>query len=185
MRRISYGLLVVVGLFTVLVGGMLIVRSRAARAVPQEQVTSRADYRIKDVRLQEEAGTVRWQLVADLAEIFEGEGQTRLTKPVVDIQEARRSWVVSGDAGEVHQRTKDVEIRDNVVVESDDGIRLETSVLRWDGQARRLWTDAPVRLIRQGMVVQGTGLEVEMDRQYARVKGRIRAVFPPTKRVAS
>jgi LPS export ABC transporter protein LptC len=185
MRQISRVLLLLVGIFTVLVVGTLVVRSRATRATPEEPIVSRADYRIKDVRLQEEAGKVRWQLVADLAEIFEGDGHTRLTKPVVDIQETNRSWIVRGDAGEVYQRTKDVEIRDNVVVVSDDGFTLETSVLRWDGQGRRLWTDAPVRLSRQGVVVQGTGFEAEMDREYARVKGRLRVVFPPTRKVAS
>jgi lipopolysaccharide export system protein LptC len=178
-------LLAVAGIFIVLVAGTLMMRSRATRAMPEEPAHSRADYRIKDVRLQEEGGKVRWQLVADLAEIFDSEGHTRLTKPVVEIKETHRSWVVRGDAGEVHQRTKDVEIRDNVVVVSDDGFTLETSVLRWDGQARRLWTDAPVRLSRQGLVVQGTGLEVEMDQEYARIKGRLRVVLPPNPRMAS
>jgi LPS export ABC transporter protein LptC len=185
MRRLSHALLAVAGIFIVLVAGTLVVRSRATRPVPEEPVSSRAEYRIQDVRLQEEAGKVRWQLVADLAEIFEGEGHTRLTKPVVDIQERNRSWVVRGDAGHVYQRSKDVEVRENVLVVSDDGLTLETSVLRWDGQARRLWTDAPVRLSRQGVVVQGTGFEVEMDREYARVNGRLRVVFPLNRGTAS
>ena len=48
-----------------------------------------------------------------------------------------------------------MELRRNVVLTSDDGMRLETSVLRWKGAERRLWTDAPVRLYQDGARVEG------------------------------
>jgi lipopolysaccharide export system protein LptC len=68
-----------------------------------------------------------------------------------------------------------------VVVTSDDGLRLETSVLRWEASERRLWTDAPVLLSRRGSVVRGTGLDVRMADESATVSGRVRATFVPGK----
>jgi LPS export ABC transporter protein LptC len=72
-------------------------------------------------------------------------------------------------------------VRNNVVVTSDDGLRLETNVLRWAADERKLWTDAPVMLSRRGSVVQGTGLEVRMAEETATVLGRVRATFVESK----
>lgn len=167
-----------VGLFVVLVTGTLIVKSRALRMeARQEPTPSKADYRIKEVQLEEESGNIRWRLVAEQAEIFEGEGRTGLRRPVVDVREARRSWRVRGDEGDVLQRTRDLEVRQNVVVVSNDGLRLETSVLRWEAGARRLWTDAPVRITFEDSVIEGSGLEVNVATEHAAVKGRVRARF--------
>jgi LPS export ABC transporter protein LptC len=102
---------------------------------------------------------------------------------VVDIREATRSWRVRGDEGDVHQKTKDLEVRRNVVLESDDGLRLETSVLRWEARAQRLWTDAPVTIIRDGSVIRGNGLDVHMEQERAAVRGRVHAAFTRPSRV--
>ena len=67
----------------VLVTGTLVMKSRAIRMEPTEPLTSKADYRIKDVQLEEESGNVRWKLVADQAEVFDAEGRTGLRRPVV------------------------------------------------------------------------------------------------------
>ena len=176
MRRISLGILATVGLFAVVVAGELIVRSRSAR-VEQQEPASRADFRIKEVQLEEESGGVRWKLVADQAEIFDSEGRTGLRRPVVDIHQPSRSWRVRGDEGDVMQQSKDIEVRRNVVLVSDDGLRLETSVLRWQAGSKRLWTDAPVRLTRDGTTIKGSGLVVNMTLQTAEVGGRVRAEF--------
>ena len=41
------------------------------------------------------------------------------------------------------------------MITSNDGLRLETSVLRWQAAEKRLWIDAPVRLSRGGAVGRG------------------------------
>jgi len=64
-----------------------------------------------------------------------------------------------------------------VVVTSSDGIRLETSVLRWQGAEKRLWTDAPVRVSRGGAVANGSALELLMSEEYSTMAGRVHAVF--------
>jgi LPS export ABC transporter protein LptC len=183
MQRLSIGILIAVGVFVVLVAGTLVMRSRSTPVEATGPAVSKADYRIKEVRLEEETGKVRWRLVAEQAEIFEVEGRTGLKSPVVDIREATRSWRVRGDEGDVHQKTKDLEVRRNVVLESDDGLRLETSVLRWEARAQRLWTDAPVTIIRDGSVIRGNGLDVHMEQERAAVRGRVHAAFTRPSRV--
>jgi lipopolysaccharide export system protein LptC len=64
-----------------------------------------------------------------------------------------------------------------VVLTSDDGLRLETTVLRWHGADRRLWTDAPVRIVQGSAVIDGKALDVKMADEVATITGRVRAVF--------
>jgi len=95
----------------------------------------------------------------------------------VNVFERDRAWTIVGDEGDLYEASRNVEIRSNVVLTSSDGMRLETSVLRWQGQERRIWTDVPVRLSREGAVVNGTALEVRMGDEVTTLQGRVRATF--------
>src|SRR2546427_11236280 len=82
-----------------------------------------------------------------------------------------------GEEGDLFHQTGNVEIRQNVVLTSSDGLRLETSVLQWQGAEQRLWTDAPVRLSRDGAVGGGTALDVRMRNDTGTGAGRVRAAL--------
>jgi len=177
-ERFSRYILVGVVLFVVAVAAVLVVRGRAARTPSPVAIATRADYRIKEVHLQEEARDgVRWQLDADQAEAYEQLGKTTLRKVKIRIEEQGRTWTVTGDEGEMTQESKDVVLRGNVVLVSSDGLRLETTRLRWDAAGRRAWTDDPVTVFRPGAVVTGQGLEARVGERQTQVKGRLRATF--------
>jgi LPS export ABC transporter protein LptC len=177
MRRLATQILVVVGVFVLVVAGVLISRTRTVRVESLGSGSSKADFRIKEVQLEEESGGVRWQLKAEQALVFESEGHTRLSKIDLKVKERTRSWAVVGEEGDLERDTKNLEVRRNVVLTSDDGLRLETTVLRWHGGERRLWTDAPVRIERSGVVIEGTALDVKMAEEATAVGGRVHAVF--------
>ena len=165
-----------------IVVGVLVLRGRETQSVPSEAPQTKADYRIKEVQLQEEMKDgVSWQLQADQAEAYEKEGKTLLRKVRILIQEPDRSWTVTGDEGEMTQASKDVELRGNVVLISSDGLRLETARLRWDAGAKRAWTDESVILRQKGAVVQGTGLDARVGEKNTAIKGRVRASFGVSK----
>ena len=185
-HRLSRILFVCVALFVMVVVGVLVVRGRGAQSVPSEAPQTRADYRIKEVQLQEEMKDgVSWQLEAEQAEAYEKAGKTLLRKVRIRIQEPDRSWTVTGDEGEMTQESKDVELRGNVILISSDGLRLETARLRWDANAKRAWTDDPVTLHQKGAVVQGKGLDARVGERNTEIKGRIRATFGVSKPGAS
>jgi|ERR671919_39258 LPS export ABC transporter protein LptC len=177
MRNLARVILLVVAVFVVAVTVTLLVKSRTARVESLGPAPTRADLAIKEVDLEEEARGVRWRLKAEQALMFDRAGQTQLRKLVANVQQRDRAWTIVGDEGELDRKTNNVEIRHNVVVTSDDGMRLETSVLRWDAQGKRLWTDAPVMLSREGSVVRGTGLDVQMADEATTISGPVRAVF--------
>ena len=116
MQRLASRILIVVGVFVLVVAGLLVTRSRNVRTEASGPKPEAADLSIKEVRR-------------------------------------------------------------NVVLTSDDGLRLETTVLRWRGSERRLWTDAPVKIIRENAVIHGTALDVNMDSEATTVKGRVNATF--------
>ena len=180
MRNLALGSIVVVGVFIALVAATLVVKTRAAITEPSGPAPSKADLQMKEVEIEEQSGTVRWRLKAEQALVYDAEKRTTLRKIAVDVHDKDRSWTIVGDEGDVLQqgpRTRNVEVRKNVVVTSSDGMRLETSVLRWEGEAKRLWTDAAVRLSRDGTVIHGTSFELKMVDEAATVNGRVHATF--------
>jgi LPS export ABC transporter protein LptC len=178
MQRLARRLLVVVTVFVLVVVGILIARSRAIRVEPAGPQPSIADLAMKDVQLQEEsADGGRWQLRADRASVFDQEGRTALRNVTVQVHDRDTAWTIVGEEGDFFKASRNLEVRRNVVMTSGDGLRLETTVLRWQQSERRLWTDAPVRIVREGVVIDGTAFDVRVDQAATTVKGRVRAVF--------
>jgi len=178
MHTLARMILAVVAVFVVIVTATLVIRSRTASVEPLSgPATSTADLQIKHVDLEEEAQGVRWRLKADQALMYDQAGLTQLRKLTANIFQKERAWTIVGDEGDLDRKSKNVEVRQNVVLTSDDGLRLETSVLRWDAEGRRLWTDAPVKLSREGSTVSGSGLSVLMADEATTVSGPVRATF--------
>jgi LPS export ABC transporter protein LptC len=178
MRKIPLVILGCVLVFLSVVVSLLVAKSRGPKLQSPEPAQSKADYRIKEVHLQEEdRGGGRWQLDAEYGEIFEGQGRTVMKKVTVRIDQRARAWTVSSDEGELVRDTKDVELRGNVVVTSSDGLRLETNRLHWVAREQRAWTDDPVTIRRGGVVVEGQGFESRVNDEATRIKGRVRATI--------
>ena len=177
MPNLARAILVIVAVFVVAVGITLVVRKRTAGVESLGPALSSADLRIKDVDLEEVTNGVRWLLRAEQALMYDQEGRTNLRNLTVRVFQKDRSWTILGDEGDLDQKTKNVEIRKNVVITSSDGLRMDTSVIHWDADAQRLWTDEPVTLSRDGSVIQGTAFEMTTDDENATVAGRVRATF--------
>jgi LPS export ABC transporter protein LptC len=170
--------------FVSVVVGVLVRRARIPRGIPTEPVATNADYRLKQIHLQEQGRDgSRWQLDAEYSETFEEQNKTTMMKVIVKVDQAAkgdkpsRSWTVTGDEGELNQESKDVVLRGNVVLVSSDGLRLETDRLNWDADEQRAWTQGPVVIYRSGAIVRGTGFESRVAEEVTSIKGRVRATF--------
>jgi len=177
MPNLARAILVIVAVFVVAVGITLVVRKRTAGVESLGPALSSADLRVKDVDLEEVTNGVRWRLRAEQALMYDQEGRTNLRNLTVRVFQKDRSWIILGDEGDLDQKTKNVEVRKNVVITSSDGLRMDTSVIHWDADAQRLWTDEPVTLSRDGSVIQGTAFDMTTDDENATVAGRVRATF--------
>jgi LPS export ABC transporter protein LptC len=186
MDRLAAGIALGVILFVTVVIGVLIVRGHRAPAPPQEVASSQADQKIKEIHIQEDAkgGSYRWSLDAEQAESFPGTGRTLLRKVVIGVDDGDRQWKVTSDEGDLIQETKDVELRGKVVLVSSEGLRVETTVLRWNNGEGRAWTDQPVTIYKGAGVVKGTGLEARPHEEITLVRGRVTATFGGAKAAA-
>src|SRR5262249_27358917 len=102
----------------------------------------------------------------------------------VKVDERNRSWIIVGEEGSL-DKAKNLEIRTNVVMTSDDGLRLETSVLRWNSGEKRLWSEKPVRIVRGSAVINGSAFDVKMSDEATTISGPVRAVLDTTYRSPS
>lgn len=182
MQRLARIIPVVVVVFVLFVVAVLVTKSRNARVESAAPDPAKADLRIKEVEIEEQTGGVRWRLKADQALVFEQEGRTALRNISVVVYEKDRQWTIRAEEGDVTQRApkvRDVEVRRNVVATTTDGMQIVTTVLRWNGEEKRLWTDAPVRILRQGSVVEGTAFDLRMPDDTSTLSGPVRATFAP------
>ncbi len=81
--------------------------------------------------------------------------------------------VLTARTGTVETQTGDMTVRGQVVVVTDDGVRLETEELRWLDDTRRIVTDLPVRIIRETGELRGVGLETDPELREFRLGNRI------------
>ena len=176
MHRLSLGILVVVVAFAAVVAGILI-KNRHGNPEEAAPRASSADLTIKEANIREESGKIRWHLIAKQAMVFEKDGRTSLRDVTVEVQEPERTWLIRGAEGELFHGRNDLEIRGNVILTSSDGLRLDTSVLRWSNADKRVWTEAPVTITHPSGVITGSALEVRIGEETATVLGRVKATF--------
>ena len=179
MDRVAAGITLGIILFVTVVVGVLIVKGHRTSAPREEIVSSQADQQIKEIHIQEDGklGAYRWSLDAERAESFPGTGKTLLRKVTIGVEEPSRRWKVTSDEGDLVQETRDVELRGNVVLVSSEGLRVETTILRWVNADGRAWTEQPVTIYRSGGVVTGTGLETRPSEEVTLIHGRVSATF--------
>jgi LPS export ABC transporter protein LptC len=183
MDRAAAGITLAVILFVTVVIGVLIVKGHRASTPREEVASTQADQEIREIHIQEDAkgGGYRWRLDAERAESFPGTGKTLLKKVTIGVDEPGRRWKVTSDEGDLVQDTRDVELRGNVVLVSSEGLRVETTVLKWLNAEGKVWTEQPVTIYRSGGVVKGTGLDAMPSQEIAVVRGRVTATFGATK----
>ena len=187
MDRLALGITLGVILFVAGVVGVLIIKGHRTPGPREEVVSSQADQQLKEIHIQEDGkqGAYRWSLDAEQAESFPGTGKTFLRKVTIGVEDASRRWKVTSDEGDLVQETRDVELRGNVVLVSSEGLRVETTVLRWDNAGGRAWTEQPVTIHRSGGVVTGSGLEARPSEEITLIRGRVSATFGGSKGAAN
>ena len=179
MRRLSTVIFGVLLLFVAGMGGTIYYRMRSLPrgedTLAQPQI---ADYRIKDVHINESLqGDLRWQPDADQAEVFNDEKKTQMRRVKLTVFQKDRVWVVTGDEGEMHNETRDVTVRGNVKVTSNDGLRLTSDDLHWKADGKRLWTDGPVTVNRGETTITGRGFLTEMEAERALIEREVRVTI--------
>jgi len=108
--------------------------------------------------------TVEWEFQARAAQIYE---KISLAKAQdINIKYWRDNKVVStltAKRGLIQTDTNNMRAEENVVMVSHEGVRLYTERLYWNHQQKKIYTDLPVRVEREGSILTGVGLEADSE----------------------
>lgn len=76
---------------------------------------------------------------------------------------------VFADRAELNLQTDDFVLYENVRGEIGDGQRFEGSEVHYERDARRLYSERPVRIERGNFTMEGAGMELDMNERRLRV----------------
>ncbi|HEV8307849.1 MAG TPA: LPS export ABC transporter periplasmic protein LptC [Methylomirabilota bacterium] len=178
MRRLSTVFLVCFVALLAGLGGMVAWKARARRAPAPAPPAQQADYRIQEVHVNETLeGNLRFTLDADRAEVFDKDQRTVMHKVVVRLFSKDGEWTLTADEGVLDNAKRDVSLSGNVVVASNDGLRMTTQGISWRNDERHLYTDEAVEIKRAGTTITGRGLDLRMREQEAVLEKNVRVVI--------
>lgn len=154
------------------VGVPLPSRERGSSSTPDAKVTG---FHLVETR----SGVKLWEIWGDLAEVFEKEGLARVMKisqqVTVTLYSDQGKLTSRSDKATLNMRTKDVRLEGNVTATSEQGSSLQTQLLDWSAEDRRLSTSSPVTLVKGGLVSRGVGMEAETNLERARLLSRVQS----------
>jgi LPS export ABC transporter protein LptC len=170
---------VVAGLLWVAGSGRSPALSRATADPTQLQdVRVSADIRVHNMRLAEQHGSEpSWRVSARQAMFFKGEQFARVQQLKAELLRNAEVIRLTAARGLLHSDTGDMTVTGQVNLEHQNGLVIETDVLRWRASDRLLYTDAPVVLHGMSASVAGLGLRSRVDQQRLTIPHKVKASF--------
>lgn len=141
------------------------------------------DMELEDFTVEQSyKGTLDWRLRARYAEVFEKSDIMNIDD--IEIQffknkELRRDQDVKVRAkyGVMNITTKDLKLKGNVYLVTDNGLEMWTEELNWDNKKKKIETKKDVKIKRDGSIILARGMESSPDLEdivLKKVKGRIK-----------
>lgn len=127
-----------------------------------DRVTTNAEYLYSDsgiVRNRLHAGRIEEYLATQDRRTVMSEG----VELVFLDPHGREGSVLTARRGLILPNKDHMEVRENVVFTNARGERLETESLIWSRDSARVWTDRPVKIVREHDILYGEGLDASED----------------------
>jgi LPS export ABC transporter protein LptC len=144
-------------------------------AVPPAAATG-AGFSMEGILFTQLKNGVRdWQIQAK--QLYSGEDQDKMQLVTVEAQvfkNAERRFVITGQEGEYNSKKKTLIMRNEVKVQAEKGLLIQSDSLSYDDQTRRITTKAPVRITGKGMDIRGKGMDYDMQKDSYDVSGRVK-----------
>lgn len=152
--------------------------------IDSRPVAARPDQTIENFTITEtSAGLPSWIVNSKMADIYnkkqratleevsvqfmKSDPLTSTAKNKTSLQKMKDSQMVSAYLtaanGEVQLKSNDLSVWGNVVVKTENGTQLFTERLRYSTKNKHIYTDNAVKIIRNGSILIGEGLEATSD----------------------
>lgn len=146
---------------------------RNADSVPTSQPVAQASIDQADAKLSEftfthsKGDVIQWQVQAKQARVFEQEKRALLQDVALTFYSGGGEQVtVHGEEGTLDTGSKNFMLMNRetpVIVTTRSGYTIYTNHLVWTDHAKEIRTEDPVRIVGNGLEVQGTGLLGKME----------------------
>ncbi len=145
---------------------------------PYQAAVETPDQQVGDFSLTESVqGTKKWTLWAQWAAIYNERAQVRARNVRIDFFEesGRKFSELKADSGIIYQRTNDMEATGDVVVQTEEGIRLETQSLKWLNASQKILSEDFVKITQGRDVLTGVGLVSDASLNEFEIKSQVQA----------
>ena len=88
-------------------------------------------------------------------------------------KDGNHTSVLVADSGDIREKKQVLEVKGEVVVTTDKGVKLETTSLRWDPNISKIITDDFVKITRGQDVVTGQGMESDQELTQIKIKKNV------------
>ncbi|MDD5613705.1 MAG: LPS export ABC transporter periplasmic protein LptC [Candidatus Omnitrophica bacterium] len=110
----------------------------------------------------------RWEMEGENADL---NGDDILLNSIkAKLYEEKGPVNIKADKGFLNRSEKLVHLEDNVIIENHEGDKLYAEVLNWDQDNERVWTDLPIRIVKDENEITGVGGELDTKMSKAVVK---------------
>jgi LPS export ABC transporter protein LptC len=188
MNRIKIAILISICLIVVVVSLVLWANYKGRKPVDDEQLPKiaieGADSAIEKVRfVEEKEGRKTWELEAKSMHHYQ-ENNFMVLEDVklTFFTEDGRTVILTGKQGEVHQDTKDMELRGNVVATSSDGYRFRTQSVAYHHQDKKIQTSDPVEFDGEQVWLKGRGMLVDVEARTMKILHEVKTQWKAVKK---
>jgi LPS export ABC transporter protein LptC len=138
--------------------------------------------KLLDIHLVEMEGNRRmWEANADQIEVFEEKNVTRISKLQNQIKMVlymdNDVLTCYADEAVIDDQTKRIDLLGNLTAQSQQGPTINTDFVQWFPQEKKLRTDKPVTVTRQGLIIQGLGMEADLALEEVKILSNILSSF--------
>jgi LPS export ABC transporter protein LptC len=130
-----------------------------------------------------QAGTPVRKLNSDSLRHYRNENLTVLSQPVLQVlNPQQQQWKLTAIHGVIMANSL-ITLSDNVVLENktsdSDETKVNTSLLHYDTQNERLYTDRAILLSKHNLELRATGMVVDVSQQRVELKANVRGQYAP------
>ncbi len=123
-------------------------------------------------------GKSSWQVEGESADIFSETVNMNAIK--AKSRSEKINVTLNADEGTFYKDTKDVELRKNVVANTDEGTTLTTDTLKWSAESERVSTDDYVQIHRSDVDISGKGAIGSPNLNKVQLNSEVKMTIQPT-----
>lgn len=137
------------------------------------------DLQVRNVRFTEVGDSdMTLEITADMARYQKKEKLAFFDKPTIKLLlKDGRTFILTGDRGQLNTESKDMEIEGHVGIVSENGDRFATDHLRYSNAAKLIETEGAVSMENKNIRVSGVGMTLSLEEKKVALLSRVRASY--------